>query len=377
MTYDPNDPALAAARAGEPIPAKKKPRGRPFQRGNDPRRNTDPNTLPSMASAPAALPGSLDAIIEGIARRAAATAVNEDGVRAITRDMLDAYDVGVNDRDAALREYTDSAIARIASSAPRDITVTVNTLPTVTLDETPHVALARVIALAVARFNILLVGPAGCGKTTLGGQLARCLSLGFGDTSCAPGLPESALVGRLIPNLTTGTDNYRSAPFVDAYANGGVYLLDEVDNADASTLLVLNSALANGHLTLPSGERVARHPDFILIASANTYGHGQSREYVGRTQLDAAFLDRFVGATVTLDYDETLERALCPETEIRDAVLAVRTKARALKLRRIVSTRGMLHVRRLVTQCGDSVRDALHALTEGWTAEDRSAVGVA
>jgi MoxR-like ATPase len=423
------DPYTVAA------PAKKKPRGRPFAPGHDPRRAhaavglgapcpecvaagrvgtmvqkhgvhgaffgcscypecrytegstataAQPVAQPAPAANGAPVP-SLDSIIADIARHAANGAVNEERVNAIfdarTADISATLTTLATETVAVLQAKladVDKQLQDALAGAPRPVAITVGNMPAVTLSGAMHKALPRVLALAQAGFsNILLVGPAGAGKTFLGEQAAETLGRTFATLSCAPGQPESALIGRMVPNLTTGAENYRSTPFVDCYRNGGVFLLDEVDNADASTLLILNSALANGHLTLPSGERVTRHATFLLICSANTYGHGQSRQYVGRTQLDAAFLDRFVGATLTLDYDPDLEAQLCPEKDIRAAVQGIRTKMRELgTVRRIISTRAVLAARKLVTAVGDSIPAALLAITEGWTDEDRRAVGI-
>jgi MoxR-like ATPase len=438
LTFDPY--TLAPAQPGQP--AKKRPRGRPFQRGHDPRRahaavgigagcpecnangvtpfgimtekhgqygtflgctnyptcryteqglkgTPAPAPVPAMTPAPVSVAAShsangdtLSNMIAAIARDAAAQSVNEPRVVELINAAMEAQ------RDVISSNVAQIVAATIANipSGPRALTVTVNGAPAVTIQGASHKMLPRVLTLASVRddrtgrraFNVMLVGPAGSGKTLLGEQASECLTPGqFATLSCAPGLPESALIGRMVPDLTTGTERYRSVPFVDTYRSGGTFLLDEVDNADASTLLILNSALANGHITLPSGERVERHADFLLIVSANTYGHGQSRQYVGRTQLDAAFLDRFVGATLTMDYDADLEKTLCPEREILAAVHGVRDKMRQLgTVRRIISTRAVIAARRLVTQVGDSIPAALLAVTEGWTDEDRRAVGI-
>jgi cobaltochelatase CobS len=342
---------------------------------------TEPTTAPSaqepepMLSAPlptTSAPGTLDAIVAQIARAAAADSINEPRVRTIVTEMTSEL------RHDLTNSFLDSVIAIVEkhSKGPSTVKVQVNDAPIIEIEGKAHAKLREIIGLAVARFNILLVGPAGCGKTTLGEQLAASLGRSFATLSCAPGLPESAFVGRMIPNLTDGTERYRTTPFVEAYRNGGVFMADEIDNADASTLLVINSALANGHMTLPSGERIERHADFVFIGSANTYGHGQSREYVGRTQLDAAFLDRFVGATLTLDYDRDLETALCPDDTLRETVWRIRDETRRLKLRRVVSTRALVSAFTLKARMNYDEFEISRRITEGWTVEDRRACGV-
>ena len=118
-------------------------------------------------------------------------------------------------------------------------------------------------------------------------------------------MSESQILGRLVPAGENGQFVFLSTQFLDAYENGGVFLFDEIDAADPNVLLVINSALANGHLSVPSRHEkptAARHPDFICIAAANTFGHGADRQYVGRNQLDESTLDRFRIGTVPMDY---------------------------------------------------------------------------
>jgi hypothetical protein len=327
------------------------------------------DALADFAASPVTPTGAADALVTAI-QVIAGQSINADQVRAIASEVVTEALEGLPEQ----QQHTSATV-----------TIRVNDLPPVILDGVAHKALARAVKLAnITRngrrmFNLLMVGPAGCGKTTLAEQL--CTAMGwsaerFATVSCAPGLPESALVGRVIPNLTTGATEYHAAPFVTVYRDGGVFLFDEVDNADPSTVLVLNSALANGHMTLPNGERIERHPDCVIMAAANTYGHGSDRMYVGRTQLDAAFLDRFTGAVLTLDYDRDMESKLCPDQDVCNRVWQIRDRTQSLKLRRVVSTRFLLAVHALTAGAGDSVRDAIRSCCEGWSEADLSAVGV-
>lgn len=133
-----------------------------------------------------------------------------------------------------------------AASAP------VSVQPTPSSDGSKHPCFEKVLKLAGARRNILLIGPAGCGKTYLASQVAKALGLDFASISCSPGMSEAALLGRAIPNMNTGEVVYQSTEFVRLYENGGVFLCDEMDSADPSVLLVLNQALANGQMTVPN-----------------------------------------------------------------------------------------------------------------------------
>ncbi len=150
--------------------------------------------------------------------------------------------------------------------------------------------------------NVLLVGPAGTGKTTAARKAAEALGLGFSCLSVGPQTSKSDLLG-----FVDAGGTYRESMFVSAYRDGGVFLLDEIDAGNAGVLTVLNAALAGDVMATPIG-MVARSPRFLTVAGANTYGQGASRQYVGRNQLDGATLDRF--AVLDWPIDEGLEAVM-------------------------------------------------------------------
>ena len=174
--------------------------------------------------------------------------------------------------------------------------------PIVTIDKATHARFGDVVKIVGAGLHAYLVGPPGTGKTTLCSQIADALNLDFAMISCDPTMPASKLFGFVDAN---GTE--RRTPFWDVYENGGLFLFDEIDNAHPGIIAGMNSALANGHCAFAS-RIVKRSPDFRCVAAANTFGTGATRQFVGRNQLDAATLDRFV--TVVVDIDEKLEEAL-------------------------------------------------------------------
>ena len=95
---------------------------------------------------------------------------------------------------------------------------------------------------------------------------------------------------------------YIATPLRQAYENGGVFLLDEIDGCSPRALICFNQLLANGTFSFPDG-MVSKHKDFVAVGGANTTGQGATRQYVGRAQLDAATLDRFVQIDVVYDVD--------------------------------------------------------------------------
>lgn len=242
----------------------------------------------------------------------------------------------------------------------------------------------RIKACAASPANILLVGPAGLGKTTMGHQIAEACGLEYrGEIAVSGGATESALLGRMTPNLTTGEQHYRPSIVTTAFEHGGLVLIDEVDGGDSNVLLALNSLLANGQATLPDGRRVARHAQCVVLACANTFGNGADRQYVGRNQLDAAFLDRFAGGrTFALGYDHTLELALAArlipkvtaQTEWVKRFYGIRRRLAEAKVRRIWGTRALLGISEMIA-AGYAADEAFAAATEGWTPADLTTAG--
>jgi len=205
------------------------------------------------------------------------------------------------------------------------------------------------LAYASIRKNILMVGPTGSGKSFIAERLAEALGLEFSSASCSVGMSEAQLAGWLLPIHAGGKFGYVPAPFIERYTKGGIFLLDEIDNGDANVLTFMNAALANGHMYIPQRgiegkgmARVDRHPDFICIAAANTFGTGPDALYVGRNRLDEATLNRFASQRVYLDYSDTVEQKITEKSKKAYVwCKAVRDEIRNRRLRRIMSTRNM------------------------------------
>lgn len=157
---------------------------------------------------------------------------------------------------------------------------------------------------------IMLVGPAGVGKTTLCEQLAEHLGLDFAATPLTAGATPSWLLGRYV--LKMGEDGgYNVSPLMEIYSKGGVHLFGEIDASDPNMLLVANNMLSQDHYDNPiNGERYVKHPDFIGIADANTLGLGANSTFTGRERLDGATIDRFRMGRVIMQLDIELVRRM-------------------------------------------------------------------
>jgi hypothetical protein len=166
-----------------------------------------------------------------------------------------------------------------------------------------HRKYAKVAAAMSLRDNVYLVGPAGTGKTTLPEQIAEAMGFRFVAMSCGVTDAKHDYAG-----YNDGNGRYNPTIFRDYWQNGGVVLLDEFDNCSPELPIVLNAALANGYFTFPDGERVRKHADTIVCVAANTYGTGATAQYVGRSPIDAATLDRF--SFIEIELDEAVEDAM-------------------------------------------------------------------
>lgn len=217
----------------------------------------------------------------------------------------------------------------------------------------------HILRLASLRINVFLTGPTGCGKTFLARKVAEALDLEFSSVSVTIGMSKSDVLGYMLPIKEGGAFDYVPAPFVTAFEKGGVFLFDEIDNGDPNTLGIINQALANGEFYLPQrvgNNRVERHKDFVCIAAANTFGTGADAMYVGRSQLDAATMDRFASGMVQLDYSDEVEQALV-DSEVLEWGRELRGKVDKLKLQRVVSTRLLLELTKMKEAYGYGKED--------------------
>jgi MoxR-like ATPase len=202
-----------------------------------------------------------------------------------------------------------------------------------------HCQTPEVLGWLVAGVNVWMAGPAGSGKTTMAENCAKALGLEFYATGAIQN--EYKLTGFVDAEGRTVRTAFR-----EAFEHGGLFLWDEVDASAANALVAFNQALANEAFPFPDG-MVKKHPDFIAVAAANTFGNGATAEYVGRNRIDAATLDRF--AQVEIEYDELLEQELAnqihPEfgrTWAKD-VQRYRRAAKTIGLRHLITPRASLH----------------------------------
>lgn len=203
---------------------------------------------------------------------------------------------------------------------------------------TQHKAFEKVLGVLACGLNLYLCGPAGAGKTTACENAAKALDVPFEFNGAI--LSKFELFG-----FKDGGGTYHATAFRRAFEHGGIYLADEIDAWSPQALLSLNAALANGYCDFPDG-MVTKHESFLMVAAANTWGLGADRAYVGRNQLDAASLDRFV--FLEFDYDEELERVICGNADWARRVQSIRKAVFSQKARMVVSPRASIHGAKLL-----------------------------
>lgn len=177
--------------------------------------------------------------------------------------------------------------------------------------------------------NIWMVGPAGCGKSTIARNVAKQLNLPYLCISCGIGTSATEFVGYKYPER-------ESTKFSEYYNKPSVILIDEFTALDPAVAQVCNAALANGEIETTTG-LVHRHPECIIIATSNTFGNGADRQYVANNQLDASTIDRFVGGIIDVNYSDKFESQY--DEEVVSYVNTLRRIIKDEQLRRIASTR--------------------------------------
>ncbi len=180
--------------------------------------------------------------------------------------------------------------------------------------------------------NVYLLGKAGTGKTYLAEAIAKSvLGQPVFMINCSQWTsPIEIRGGQTI-------EGYQEGLLIQAWAKGGVLILDELPKLDPNTAGLLNAALAeaaaqpkydeNGKViesTIPtltngSGRVVRKGEDqtdeslkyrFCVIATGNTDMMNVGNKYSGNNRQDYSLVDRFAGSYYTLEQNTLQEMKL-------------------------------------------------------------------
>lgn len=176
-----------------------------------------------------------------------------------------------------------------------------------------HAVAPYVEILVKANVPVWLGGPAGTGKSSAAKLAADRLGLDYYEINLA-GAMRSAVTGR------DRLKEFIESDFMRAYRDGGLICIEEIDMAHPTVIGAINNAIAGDHFANDAtGELVKRHPNFRIVATANTWGTGATKEFNGRNKLDGATLDRFRAGRVLVNRDNRLARQIF-DSIIADAI---------------------------------------------------------
>lgn len=216
-----------------------------------------------------------------------------------------------------------------------------------------HALQETIYNLLNLRCNVWLVGPAGSGKS----KCAELAALDLGLPYFCPPIGRETPISQLF-GYFNASGNYVRTPLRQAVENGGVCHLEEIDFASPAVGTAINSVLANDYIGFPD-QTIKRHGDFILIASANTYGNGANAQYIGSQGINAATRDRFV--YVDFPYDEKMESQIAPNKAWTAHVQSVRKAVNSLALRHVVSPRASINGGKMINSKAFTWEQVEHA----------------
>jgi cobaltochelatase CobS len=179
--------------------------------------------------------------------------------------------------------------------------------------------------------NVYLMGKAGTGKTYIATAIPAIMGQPMYLINCSQWTsPIEIRGGQTI-------EGYVEGQLTQAWANGGVLILDELPKLDPNTAGLLNDALSqtaaqpkydqNGKVipsTIPKitngrGDVIYKGQEqadenlkfrFSVIATGNTNMMDVGNKYAGNQRQDYSLVDRFAGSMYTLDVNEMSEKRL-------------------------------------------------------------------
>ncbi|MBP0617818.1 AAA family ATPase [Jiella mangrovi] len=263
------------------------------------------------------------------------------------------YSTGIDAQKYIEANIDDFVEGVIEESLRRKSVFPVSSVPRNKPPEIPHKSFLDVYYACANGHNVMMVGPAGSGKTMIASHVADALQLEFYMNGAVNS--EYKLLG-----FRDARGTYNPTPFFQAFCFGGVYLFDEIDASAPQALIALNAAIANkmcdfptniakdqrqAHDEIISHKPIRAHENFKCLASANTYGTGGSYSYI-RNKLDAATLDRWV--VIDIPYDEDLERRYAGNNNWVEKIIRWRKSTNELQIDHVISMRASIEGARLL-----------------------------
>lgn len=270
---------------------------------------------------------------------ATATATATNGADAITNALAPLFEAqrqaGRAEAAAEIERLKAELQAAKQQGTGTTISVTVNgQTTTTTTEEVLDSQFKFILNLVASGENVYLYGPAGSGKNTICAQIAKALNMEF--------YYQNTLVTKFdISGYKNAQGEFEETAAYKAMKNGGLLMLDELDNSQAEAIIALNAALANGYYTFGNGEQVKLHKNFRCMAAGNTNGQGATEEYCGRFAMDESSRDRF--AFIQIGYNSDIEKHLAGKghTDILEFVHDLRNACKSLQIKLIAGYRAI------------------------------------
>jgi MoxR-like ATPase len=188
----------------------------------------------------------------------------------------------------------------------------------------------QLFAAIFTRGHCLLEGVPGLAKTLMVSTLARILDVGFKRIQFTPDLMPSDITGtNVLEEDDQGKRNFR---FMEGPIFSNILLADEINRTPPKTQAALLQAMQEREVTV--GRTTYELPDpFFTIATQNPI------EQEGTYPLPEAQLDRFM-FNIKVGY---------PSSEEEERILATTTRNEKPEVRKILSSRAIVNLQKLVT----------------------------
>ena len=228
-----------------------------------------------------------------------------DAIEASQKDIADGYTQVASAIETAVKERGERIDAELAgirnlvnTARPIEVVTPTGLVNAVGRQHNQFENALRMMSAIGSKGILYVHGAAGSMKTSLLRSLADALGVPHYIQAFSQQTSEVRLIG-----YGDANGHYVESPTYKAWANGGIVLWDEFDNANGNVVAMMNALSSNGEFDFPVVGNVKRHPDCYIIAAGNTLGRGATAQYNVRTQLDLATLSRMVYLSWETDWE--------------------------------------------------------------------------